>query len=624
MEDLNSKPGFSPGKLLRGFSNLAFLLRPQLKFGALMYTLDAVRQAVLDPIAQVAEVTVAQAVITAVQQGKTFAEILIVALGRLAVCYAATLIGWIGVDFYYRWKSVAVNSEVERMIYDHALKIDIKHMDDPKFYDAYKLATEEFVAKSSETISNVTWFLGNLVTIGAMTAILASISPLLIILVVGTTLINFATQIYWNKQSAERSKSGVKPRRRADYLRRLLFNTAAAGDLRSTRVTAPLMNAYGRSIDDRVNIMKKYMKKEFLVDIFQSVLGYSSTFIIVIYVAWGLLNGRIADIGVFATMLGAAQALSGRLSNLSWMLSNLNQAAVYAGQVRTFFDIKPVLEIAAGQEAPDGTLSVALRGVNFCYPNSKFCLKDINISAAAGEHIAIVGENGAGKSTLAKLLLRLYEAHSGDILLNGKPIQSYDVHSLRDRVGISFQATNVYALTLRENLQIYRHADDKRLKEILEAVGLGRKFAEKETPQEETADGACNPLDTELTCEFEEKGILLSGGEAQKLGLARLLAGDFGLILLDEPSSALDPIAEYEMTKLMFSRVNATTTIMIAHRLSTVRDADRIYLIADGAVAEVGTHDELMHLGGKYAEMFTKQAENYISGFNHTAEPAHP
>lgn len=169
---------------------------------------------------------------------------------------------------------------------------------------------------------------------------------------------------------------------------------------------------------------------------------------------------------------------------------------------------------------------------------------------------------------------------------------------------------------MRENLQIYRAADDEKLNEILKAVELSGKFLKKDDMQSGEAEGEYNPLDTELTREFEENGILLSGGEAQKLGLARLLAGDFGLILLDEPSSALDPLAEYEMTKLMFSRTNETTTIMIAHRLSTVREADRIYLIDNGTVAEVGTHDELMKLGGRYAEMFRKQAENYVSGLN--------
>ena len=164
-------------------------------------------------------------------------------------------------------------------------------------------------------------------------------------------------------------------------------------------------------------------------------------------------------------------------------------------------------------------------------------------------------------------------------------------------MGVAFQDSNLYALTLRENLQYYNPAagDEQRLK-ALRTVGLDR----------------LDDLDKTVSREFLEDGIMLSGGETQKLALARLLMDDFGLMILDEPSSALDPLAEYKMTKLMFD-VSNTTTIMIAHRLSTIRDADRIYLISDGEVAEQGTHNELMALNGKYAEMFRKQAENYVA-----------
>ena len=196
---------------------------------------------------------------------------------------------------------------------------------------------------------------------------------------------------------------------------------------------------------------------------------------------------------------------------------------------------------------------------------------------------------------MAKLLLRLYDIDSGAILYNGKPIGEWDVHELRKRLGIAFQDANLYALTLRENLQYYNpEASDERRMKALKTVGLDR----------------LDDLDKTVSREFLEDGIMLSGGETQKLALARLLMDDFGLMILDEPSSALDPLAEYKMTKLMFD-VSNTTTIMIAHRLSTIRDADRIYLISGGEVAEQGTHEELMALNGKYAEMFRAQAENY-------------
>ena len=171
---------------------------------------------------------------------------------------------------------------------------------------------------------------------------------------------------------------------------------------------------------------------------------------------------------------------------------------------------------------------------------------------------------------------------------------------MRRRIGVAFQNTNVYAMSFADNLCIYDNSDEKKVHDIIMRADLKNVLIKNNAS-----------IHTNVTKEFDEGGIMLSGGEIQKIGIARLLSGDFGLLIFDEPSAALDPIAEYEMTKLIFDSSNLSTTIIIAHRLSTIRNADRIYLIGDGGVKEVGTHDELISLRGKYYEMFSKQAENY-------------
>jgi ATP-binding cassette subfamily B protein len=310
-------------------------------------------------------------------------------------------------------------------------------------------------------------------------------------------------------------------------------------------------------------------------------------FLIVCAYTRGLGTGAIA--GLFAS----AQKLNGMLNQFVGLSGSLMELNLYADKIRGFFELRSDIEPpSGGLEPPGGAFAVELRNVNFAYPNSKFALKNVNISVAPGGKIAIVGENGAGKTTLAKLLLRLYDVDGGEILYTDRPVREYDVHALRRRIGVAFQEPQIYALTVRDNMQLYHSASDGTLREALRLVGLDIE------------------LDRDVTREFDEGGVMLSGGQAQKLGLSRLLHGEFGLLLLDEPSSALDPLAEYEMTKLMFER-SSTTTIMVAHRLSTVRNADRIYLVSNGDIAEQGTHGELMALGGKYAEMFAKQAENY-------------
>ena len=226
--------------------------------------------------------------------------------------------------------------------------------------------------------------------------------------------------------------------------------------------------------------------------------------------------------------------------------------------------------------------------------------KNFNLHIKPGQRIAIVGENGAGKTTLTKLLLRLYDVNKGEILINGTNIKDYDIHQLRLNMGVVFQDVRVLAMSLRDNLTVYNDAPDEKLIEILDKVGLSEVLKKVDAN-----------LDTMVSREFTEDGIALSGGEAQKLMLARLFTDTFGLLILDEPSSALDPLSEVNLMKNILDISNTATTIMIAHRLSTVRDFDCIYHIENGEIIESGSHDELMSREGKYYEMFVKQGENY-------------
>ncbi|MDR2605800.1 MAG: ABC transporter ATP-binding protein/permease [Oscillospiraceae bacterium] len=583
-------------KTKRFLSNLLFLLNAYLRHSKLVALGGIAEALIFTPVRNFIMATVAQAVIKSAQDTHAFMPALLTAAKYFAVFYAVTLGYWIWIDFYVRWKSNEISAKLEREIYDHAIKVDLRHMDDPQYYKAFKLATEEFVSRSGNLYSEITELLGQVFSIAAMVAVLASSGPFIVLLVVVTALIEMGTRIYWNEQSAKRSKQQINPRRRRNYVQRLMFNTSAAGDVRSTGIMRFLMRSYDDGINEQTRVIKSFSMKEFIVDIVQTFSQNLTTFIIVLYVAYGFASGKVTDIGVFATLLSASQILSSNLMSLSWQFTSIHEIAVFGEQAREFFDVEPGIEYSTdGEPAPDGQFELELRNVNFTYPGSSFSLKNLSLKVGRGEKIAIVGENGAGKTTLSKLLLRLYDINGGEILLNGKALTDYNVHSLRQRIGVAFQEPQIYALTVRENMQTHSNTDDETLTELLKLVGLDIE------------------LDSDLTREFAENGVMLSGGQAQKLGLTRILHGEYGLLLLDEPSSALDPLAEYELTKILFDKANANTTIMVAHRLSTIRDADRIYLVSDGEIAEVGTHTELMELNGRYCEMFTKQAEKYVN-----------
>ena len=303
-------------------------------------------------------------------------------------------------------------------------------------------------------------------------------------------------------------------------------------------------------------------------------------------------------------MILAFYRLDSKLSEFITLLSNAQGLSLNAEKIREFFKMQSEIESADEGNAihpADGPFSVCIKNLDFSYENSNFRLSKVNLDIRKGEKIAIVGANGVGKTTLVKLLLRLYDANNGDILYNGISIKKYDPVKLRRKIGVAFQETNVYALSFIDNLTLYDDYSRDQINEIVRKMELNSIL--------EKGNGT---IDVEMTREFNEKGVMISGGEAQKIALSRIISGEFGLLVLDEPSSALDPITEYNIMKLIMNAANLTTTIIVAHRLSTVRDADRIVVIDDGGIVEADTHDELMSIRGKYFEMFTKQAKNYV------------
>jgi len=571
--------------------NMLFLLRPWWKHAKGMILLHTFVTGILGPIGTWFTVRLAQAVIEV--SGRGFGPAVRTGLLYAGIAVACAVANQIFGIFLMTKKKTRMECEIDRDIFTQALQTDMGRMDDPEFYDAYKLATDEFYKNSDDAYGSLMWivrFVGNIATLVGVIAVEGSA---IIGVVAVVSVLSSVTGALWNRMWAERNKKMIKARRRTDYFRRLFFRTENAADLRTTRISDSLFKAFDIGIVERMKLFSQYNPMEFMLRLADEVMGHGATLAVVLYAAWGLFQGKFAGIGVFATLLAASEQLRSNLDAMGWFGASIVKQISFCEQVRGFFDLPSSIEPSReGQPPPEGPFALELRDVSFTYPGAKFSLKNVSIRVEPKQKIAIVGENGAGKTTIAKLLLRLYDPDGGEILYNGTPLRDLDVHALRRRVGVAFQNPQIYALSVRDNLEVYAQSEDDALRRALETVDLDL------------------PLDEEVTREFSEEGAVLSGGESQKLGLARLLHGSFGLVLLDEPSSALDPLAEYRMAKLMFEESD-TTTIMVAHRLGTVRGADRIYLMDNGEITELGTHEQLLALGGKYAEMFTHQAESY-------------
>ena len=329
--------------------------------------------------------------------------------------------------------------------------------------------------------------------------------------------------------------------------------------------------------------------------IFAGILAY-------FYVVFRVTYGNVSDVSSYVAMITAMSFSTNQLKaavenriyifNESKLFENLEE---FLEQ-----DRKPKEE----KIIPDEIESVEFRNVTFTYPGAKTpTLNNISFKWRKGEKLAIVGYNGAGKTTLIKLLMGLYPVTEGQILVNDIDIKDIDLDAYRDRFGTVFQDLQVFAMTLAENVLMRRPAGEEDYEKVRKALQDAQFDCEHR--------GLTKGLDTVISREFDEEGFVPSGGQAQKIAIARVFASQPDMVILDEPSSALDPLAEYNMYRNMMKLSEGKGVIFISHRLSSARMADKIYLVKDGKIVEQGTHEQMMDLNGFYREMFMLQAENY-------------
>ena len=314
-----------------------------------------------------------------------------------------------------------------------------------------------------------------------------------------------------------------------------------------------------------------------------------------------MVSGQLG-LGGFAVAMNASWKMSWLLGDMVSRLMKYHEHGGFIEKMLTFLECKPQILNGTENASPFETLEI--RNLHFAYDKNKEknVLQNVEMKIRKGEKIAIVGYNGAGKTTFTKLLMRLYDPDAGEILYNGKNLKEYDLKSLRSRMAAVFQDYRIFACSLAENVA-GGSCEEKESERVREALNRST-FREK---LEEMPAG----IQTQLTREFDQTGTQLSGGEQQKVAIARTFYKDADLMILDEPSSALDPDAEYALNQAIMKNVTDKTVIFISHRLSTTRNADCIYMFDDGQIVERGTHEELMAANGKYAYMFQLQAEKY-------------
>lgn len=333
-----------------------------------------------------------------------------------------------------------------------------------------------------------------------------------------------------------------------------------------------------------------------------SVVNFLKNLCIYGYLAYRFLTGSIS-IGDFSLLAGSANTLKDGLQGVLNQLQDIQKKLNFMGEYVKFIEAEDTAKLGVRSIETGEIPVLEFRHVSFRYPSSQeYVLKDVNIVIGQGQHLSVVGENGAGKTTFIKLLCRLYDAQEGEILLNGVNIQEYEYEAYMKELAVVFQDFKLFALSMRENIMLGdSEKETQDLTEVCRLSGLS-----------ELVDSLPKGLDTQIYKFFDGEGIEPSGGEMQKIAIARALYKDAPVVILDEPTAALDPVAEYEVYSHFDKLVGGKTAIYISHRLSSCRFCDTIAVFADHTIAEYGTHEELAgRPDGIYAKMFAAQAQYY-------------
>ena len=492
----------------------------------------------------------------------------------------------------------------QEMVYRKAGSVDLACYENPTFYDKYMKALNETATRADEVATSCSVIVFEAVRFIANGALLFVIDPVFFLFL----LIPLASSVFIKKQKKadfDKYEETVAMNRRCDYTRRTYYLGEYAKEMRLSNIYRVMAKRFAMAITDTKKVIRKYGFKcafyGYIVEISREVLTFLGATVYAIYQT--LVTGNILY-GDCLVIINALTTLSWGITSSAESLFAFQEHALYIENFRFFLDYEPkirdketVLPVKKG--------ALMLENVSFRYDGAEEdTLKNIHITCGEKEKIALVGHNGAGKSTLVKLMLRLCDPTDGRITLGGEDIRDYAVKDYREAFSAVFQDFHVFSLSVSENILLrpVREGDEALVDYALEKSGAASRVAEMEKGTE-----------TILTREFDKNGTVLSGGETQKLAIAHAFTKENAFVILDEPTSALDPLAEYEMYKNMMEACVDCGMIFISHRLSSAVMADRIYMLENGTVIEVGTHEELMAKNGKYADMFRKQAENYVA-----------
>ncbi len=499
-----------------------------------------------------------------------------------------------------------IKQEIKEMFFRKAKEIDLECYDDPEFYNNYVLSVSEVENQIGRIFTVLTNLFTGVTSIILSGAFFIGSDPVSFIFIAVSFVASLWSGKALNKLNFKIRNDKNPYERKLGYVNRVFYLNDYAKEVRlNTEISNELLKDFDETNDKVLDIDKKNAGKRFGLQLMKDYIC-NSFLIDVVYMIYLVYSAAVLhhiSYSNVAVMRGTANRMKNRMRQFADVYPKMQEIGLYVQKMKDFLAIEPKITSTDNRPLPEKPTLIELRNVSFGYNEMDgYILNNISIKIEPYSKIAIVGYNGAGKTTLIKLIMRLYDPDEGEILLDGVNIKEYDIEEYRRKIGTVFQDFKIFAATVKENvlLDFAENGKDSDVISAMEKSGFDERLAA-------LSDG----LETNLTTEFEDNGVNLSGGEGQKLAVARVFYKDANLIILDEPSSALDPIAEYHLNRSMLTAANNKSVVFISHRLSTTRIADRIYMLEKGKIIEEGNHAELLELGGKYSQMWRLQAGQY-------------
>ena len=546
-------------------------------------------------------------VINALQEGRAFQTLLIF----IGICVAVFASKTLYTDYLngsvIPQANAVVNKKLYQMLFKKSRNVELECFENADFYDKYTLAMKNADTRLVQTVDKIFGVLFGAVASVCAFIFMFQVDKLSVTFILLPIIGNFVFRRLNSHIDYKRQKDMAVHNRRIDYINRVMYLKEYAKEMRLTRVFNLLRHQYRDAITGLADVTKKYVWKS--VTLHWLYVEFTFTFIfegLLIYGAYRNLVSHTISLAQLAVITSMMVSTTWILIGFTDSVTECFKNGLFVEYLKTFLEYKEKIpEDYDGADPGRQIQSIEFRNVSFAYKDIPV-LENLNMKLEGGKTYALVGHNGAGKSTIIKLLLRFYDPTQGEILLNGRNIKEYNLQKYRALFATAFQDNRMFSMSVADNVVLGEDiAPEKKQAVVEEALKLSGVYDKVMSLQK--------GMDTTLTREFDDEGAVLSGGEFQKIVVARAFARSCPVKVFDEPSSALDPIAEYKLFDNILKACKENTLLFISHRLSSVQNADYVFLLEKGKVLEEGSHKALMKKKGAYADMYNKQAENYLA-----------